>query len=136
MVERRLLLRDPLTYSRLAFPDPKSYNAGVIRSRPLYLALAVFTLAVQAMVAAHSPVLHEEPVSECRDYDQHFCPETVEHHTGPCVLCHVSLNGVYLERIDTVAIDLVLEEMVAVNVGSPASDSPRGSHAPRGTPVC
>lgn len=104
-------------------------------SRWLHLALALFTLTVQVAAAAHSPALHEEPVSECRDYDQHFCPETVERHTGPCVLCHVSLNGVYLERIDTVAIDLVLEEIVAVNVGSPASDSPRGSHAPRGPPV-
>ena len=66
----------------------------MLRGRPLYLAIALLTLSVQVAAAAHSPAVHEEPVSKCRDVGAHFCPETVESETGPCLLCHVSLNGV------------------------------------------
>ena len=104
-------------------------------SRSLYLVLALFTLTVQVAAAAHSPALHEEPVSECRDQGAHFCPESVDHETGPCVLCHVSLNGVYLERLDNVHAELLTEPIVGVFVAPTASETPLSDHAPRGPPV-
>jgi hypothetical protein len=105
------------------------------KTRSLYLAVALFTLAVQVAAAGHSPALHEEPVVQCQDQGAHFCPESVDHHTGPCVLCHVSLNGVYLERLDCVDAGLLSEPVGVVDDGAPASDSPLGSHTPRGPPV-
>lgn len=116
--------------------DAIRYNRRMTQSRSLYLALALFTFGVQVAAAGHSPALHEEPVVQCDDHGAHFCPESVEHHTGPCVLCHVSLNGVYLERLDCVDAGLRVEPVVVDDVGAPASDSPLGSHAPRGPPVC
>ena len=105
------------------------------QARSLYLAIAVFTFAVQVAAAGHSPALHEEPVSKCHDQGKHFCPETVEHETGPCVLCQVSLNGVYIERTQTVG-TVLRTETVAVAVVSPLDESgPFTSHAPRGPPV-
>jgi hypothetical protein len=105
------------------------------RSRALYLAVAIFTLAVQVAAAAHSPALHEEPVSKCRDSGAHFCAEVVEQETGPCVLCQVSLNGVYLETVGAVQI-LALAEPVSVS-SAPSLDLAviLSSHAPRGPPV-
>jgi hypothetical protein len=100
------------------------------------LAIAVFTLAVQVAAAAHSPASHEEPVSKCHDQGKHFCPETVEHHTGPCVLCNVSLNGVYLERIQTVDAGLRTEAVAATVVAPLEESTPLSTHAPRGPPVC
>jgi hypothetical protein len=107
----------------------------MLRGRPLYLAVAFLTLGVQLVSAAHSPAVHEEPVSKCRDVGAHFCPETVESETGPCLLCHVSLNGVYLERIDAVAAELVTEPAADVVVPPLALLLPPSAHAPRGPPV-
>ena len=66
----------------------------MMKSRGMYLAVAVFALFVQVAAASHLPV-HEEPVSECQEPLSHFCADTVEHHPGPCVFCQVSLNGVF-----------------------------------------
>src|SRR6516162_11460685 len=105
------------------------------QSRSLYLAIAVFTLAVQVAAAGHSPALHDEPVSKCHDQGAHFCPDVVEHETGPCVLCHVSLNGVYLEQvppIETGPVSEAVEAFPAVPLGA----DPFGTlHSPRGPPV-
>ena len=105
------------------------------KSRSLYLAIAVFTFAVQVAAAGHSPVLHEEPVSKCHDQGAHFCPDVVEHETGPCVLCHVSLNGVYVERIQPVETQLVSEPVVAVAVMPLETTLFLSPHSPRGPPV-
>jgi hypothetical protein len=107
----------------------------MLRGRPLSLAIAFLTLAVQVATAAHSPAVHEEPVSKCRDVGAHFCPETVESETGPCLLCHVSLNGVYLERIDEGAAEFVTEPAVDVVVPPLALVLSSSAHAPRGPPV-
>jgi hypothetical protein len=107
----------------------------MLRGRPLSLAVAFLTLGVQLVSAAHSPAVHEEPVSKCRDVGAHFCPERVENETGPCLLCHVSLNGVYLERIDAVAAELVTEPAADVVVPPLALLLPPSAHAPRGPPV-
>jgi hypothetical protein len=97
--------------------------------------VAVFTLAVQVAAAAHSPALHEEPVSKCRDAGAHFCAEVVEQETGPCVLCQVSLNGVYLERVGAVQ-TLALAESVSISsISSLDLAVVLSSHAPRGPPV-
>lgn len=105
------------------------------RSRSLYLAIAVFTFAIQVAAAGHSPALHEEPVSKCHDQGKHFCPETVEHEAGPCVLCQVSLNGVYFERTQTVE-TVLRTETATTPVVVPLDDSgPLPRHAPRGPPV-
>lgn len=86
---------------------------------------------MQVAAAAHSPAFHEEPVSKCHDQGQHGCPETVEHETGPCVLCNVSLNGVYSEAIQTVE-TVLRAEPVADVVVAPLDDSkPLSTHAPR-----
>jgi len=107
----------------------------MMKSRWAYLAIAVFTLAVQVAAAAHSPVLHEEPVSKCRDNGAHFCAETVEQETGPCVLCHVSLNGVFLDS-PTTQITVLQSEPVAAEAAAPLDHSaPLSAHAPRGPPV-
>jgi len=37
-----------------------------------------------------------EYFSQCQEPLSHFCAETVDSHTGPCVLCQVSLNGVFI----------------------------------------
>jgi hypothetical protein len=105
------------------------------KSRSLYLAIAVFTLAVQVAAAGHSPALHDEPVSKCHDQGAHFCPDVVEHETGPCVLCHVSLNGVYVERVQPVEIQLVSDPVVAAVVAPPDRSDPLCVHSPRGPPV-
>jgi hypothetical protein len=105
------------------------------KSRSLYLVLAAFTLVVQVAAAAHSPAFHEEPVSKCHDQGKHYCPEIVEHETGPCVLCHVSLNGVYVERIQAVETDLRAETVAAAVVAPLPDSSPFTSHSPRGPPV-
>jgi len=107
----------------------------MLRGRPLYLAIALLTLAVQVAAAAHSPAAHEEPVSKCRDVGAHFCPETVESEAGPCLLCHVSLNGVYLERIDSLAAEFVTEPAAEVVVPPLALFFSPSAHAPRGPPV-
>jgi hypothetical protein len=105
------------------------------KSRWSYLAIAIFTLAVQVAAAAHSPAVHEEPVSTCRDNGAHFCAETVEHETGPCVLCHVSLNGVFLDPPSSDSRTLQAEPVVAETV-QPLDLAPLlSSHAPRGPPV-
>lgn len=105
------------------------------KSRSLYLAIAVFTLAVQVAAAGHSPAFHDEPVSKCHDQGAHFCPETVESETGPCVLCQVTLNGVYLERIHSVETVLLSEPIVACTVAPFDQSRELSSHAPRGPPV-
>lgn len=105
------------------------------KSRSLVLAVAFFTLAVQIAAAVHSPAFHEEPVSKCHDQGKHFCPETVEHHTGPCVLCNVSLNGIYSEPIQTVDTVLRTESVAEVVVAPLDESSPLSTHAPRGPPV-
>ncbi|HZE99397.1 MAG TPA: hypothetical protein VE981_20500 [Planctomycetota bacterium] len=107
----------------------------MMKSRSLYLAVAVFTLAVQAMAAGHTPAFHDEPVSRCHDQGKHFCPEQVEQETGSCVLCNVSLNGVFLERLDNVDTAPAAEPVVVVFV-APFDSAPADSaHAPRGPPV-
>ena len=107
----------------------------MLKSRWAYLAIAVFTLAVQVAAAAHSPVLHEEPVSKCHDDGAHFCAETVEQETGPCVLCHISLNGVFLDQ-PSVHITLRQSEPVAAEAAAPLDPrAPLSAHAPRGPPV-
>ena len=105
------------------------------KSRWSYLAIAVFTLAVQVAAVAHSPVLHEEPVSKCRDYGAHFCAETVEQESGPCVLCHVSLNGVFLDGPSSEQRLLLSEPAVALVVQPVDLSTLLSSHAPRGPPV-
>jgi hypothetical protein len=107
----------------------------MLKGRPLYLAIALLTLCVQVAAAAHSPAVHDEPVSKCHDTGKHFCAETVERESGPCLLCHVSLNGVYLERIDSVATELVTEPAAAVVVPPLALLPTPSAHAPRGPPV-
>ena len=105
------------------------------KSRGLYLAVAAFTLAVQVAAASHSPVLHEEPVSQCQEPQSHFCAETVESHTGPCVLCQVSLNGVFIDPVVSLRTELQTEPMVAASV-RPSDSSPLiSAHAPRGPPA-
>ena len=107
----------------------------MLKSRWAYLAIAVFTLAVQVAATAHLPALHEEPVSKCHDNGAHFCAEIVEQETGPCVLCHVSLNGVFLDP--PASEQRVLQtEPVVVEASQPVDRSSlRSSHAPRGPPV-
>jgi len=105
------------------------------KPRSLYLAIAVFTLAVQVAAAGHSPALHDEPVSKCHDQGAHFCPEMVEHETGPCVLCQVTLNGVYVERIQSVETVLLSEPIVAANVAPHDPTVRIFAHSPRGPPV-
>ena len=107
----------------------------MMRSRGLSLAVAVFTLAVQVAAAAHIPVLHEEPVSRCQEPLSHFCAETVDSHTGPCVLCQVSLNGVFLDTVVSVRTSLQSEPLVAASVRPFDLLNLLSSHAPRGPPV-
>jgi hypothetical protein len=107
----------------------------MLKSRWAYLAIAVFTLAVQVAAAAHSPVLHEEPVSKCRDNGAHFCAETVEQETGPCVLCHVSLNGVFLDQTGPQVTAMQSEPVTAEVATSLEHRAPLSAHAPRGPPV-
>jgi hypothetical protein len=107
----------------------------MLRGRPLYLAIALLTLTVQVAAAAHSPAVHEEPVSKCHDTGKHFCPETVEREAGPCLLCQVSLNGVYLERIDATGTELVTEPAPAIVVPPLVFLPTPSAHAPRGPPV-
>lgn len=104
-------------------------------SRVLYLAVAVFTLAVQVAAAAHLPIHHDEPVSQCRDYDAHFCPEAVENHTGPCVFCQVSLNGVFIHSVAAVQTVLQSEPVVAVAPRPVDLSTLLSSHGPRAPPV-
>lgn len=105
------------------------------RFRSLSLAVAVLTLATQVVAAAHSPAMHEEPVSKCRDQGAHFCAEVTEHETGPCVLCHVNLNGLFHDAPSIVLVALRTEAAVAA-VDSPESPSALlAAHAPRGPPV-
>jgi hypothetical protein len=107
----------------------------MLKSRWAYLAIAVFTLAVQVAAAAHSPVLHEEPVSKCRDNGAHFCAETVEQETGPCVLCLVSLNGVFLD-LPTAQVTVLQSEPIAAKAAATLDEStPLSAHSPRGPPV-
>jgi hypothetical protein len=107
----------------------------MLKSRWAYLAIAVFTLAVQVAAAAHSPVLHEEPVSKCHDDGAHFCAETVEQEAGPCVLCHVSLNGVFLDP-PAAHVSVLQSEPVAAEATAPLDRTvPLSAHAPRGPPV-
>ena len=103
--------------------------------RLLYLSVAVFTLAVQVAAVAHLPQLHEEPVSKCRDAGAHFCPETVEQETGPCVLCQVGINGVFLDRPAAVRTTLQSEPVVAAVVQPVDLAALLSAHAPRGPPV-
>jgi hypothetical protein len=103
--------------------------------RLLYLAVAVFTLGVQVAAAAHLPVLHEEPVSECRDVGAHFCAETVENHTGPCVLCQVSLNGVFIHSVASTQTVLQSEPVVVVAPRPVDLSTLLSSHGPRAPPV-
>jgi len=107
----------------------------MMKSRWSYLAIAIFTLAVQVAAAAHLPALHEEPVSKCRDNGAHFCAETVEQETGPCVLCHVSLNGVFLDQPARLQTVLQAEPVASDIVGSVDVSTRVTSHAPRGPPV-
>jgi hypothetical protein len=106
-----------------------------LHGRVLYLAVAIFTLGVQVAAAAHLPVHHEEPVSECRDVGAHFCAETVEQHTGPCVLCQVSLNGVYIQPVATMHAVLQTEPVVAVSPEAVDLSTSLRSHGPRAPPV-
>ena len=107
----------------------------MMKSRWSYLAIAIFTLAVQVAAAAHLPALHEEPVSKCRDNGAHFCAETVEQESGRCVLCHVSLNGVFLDQPSMLWAALQAEP-VSAEILSPAQPSTLlSAHAPRGPPV-
>ena len=106
-----------------------------LNRRLLYLAVAIFTLGVQVAAAAHSPVLHDEPVSECRDTGAHFCAEVVEHHTGPCVLCQVSLNGIFLQPVATMQAVLQSEPVVAVAAQPVDLSSFLRAHGPRAPPV-
>ncbi|HVE39880.1 MAG TPA: hypothetical protein VNM14_08345 [Planctomycetota bacterium] len=107
----------------------------MLKSRWAYLAIAVFTLAVQVAAAAHFPALHEEPVSKCRDNGAHFCAETVEQEAGPCVLCHVSLNGVFHDQLGTPS-TVLQSEPVAAEAAAPLDRiTPLSAHAPRGPPV-
>ncbi len=106
-----------------------------MQRRLLCLAVAVFALAVQVAAAAHLPALHEEPVSKSHDVGAHFCAETVEQETGPCVLCQVSLNGVYLEPVDAIRVVLESECVVPSVVQDGTSAFILSSRAPRGPPV-
>jgi hypothetical protein len=106
-----------------------------LKRRLLYLAVAIFTLGVQVAAAAHSPVLHEEPVSECRDVGAHFCAETVEHHTGPCVLCQISLNGVFIQAVASAQTVLQSEAVVAVAPEPVDLSTLLRAHGPRAPPV-
>jgi len=106
-----------------------------LNGRVLYLAVAIFTLGVQVAAAAHSPVLHEEPVSECRDTGAHFCAEAVENHTGPCVLCQVSLNGVYFQPVESMQAVLQSEPVVAASPRPVDLSSFLRAHGPRAPPV-
>jgi hypothetical protein len=106
-----------------------------LNGRLLYLAVAIFTLGVQVAAAAHSPVLHDEPVSECRDTGKHFCAETVEQHTGPCVLCQVSLNGVYIQPVESMQAVLQSEPVVAVASRPVDLSTFLRAHGPRAPPV-
>jgi hypothetical protein len=106
-----------------------------LNGRLPYLAIAVFTFSVQAAAAAHLPALHEEPVSACKDVGEHFCAETVEHHTGPCVLCQVSLNGVYFQPVATMQAVLQAEPVVAVAPEPVDFSTFLRSHGPRAPPV-
>lgn len=106
-----------------------------LNGRCLYLAVAIFTLGVQVAAASHSPVLHEEPVSECRDTGAHFCAETVENHTGPCVLCQVSLNGVFIQPIASAQTVLQSEPVIAVAARPVDLSTFLRSHGPRAPPV-
>ena len=107
----------------------------MMKSRWSYLAIAVFTLVVQVAAAAHSPVHDDEPVSKCRDNGAHFCAETVEQETGPCVLCHVSLNGVFLDKPSLIWVSLQAESVTAGVVERPEPSPLLSAHAPRGPPV-
>ena len=106
-----------------------------LNGRLLYLAVAIFTLGVQVAAAAHSPVLHDEPVSECRDTGAHFCAEVVENHTGPCVLCQVSLNGVFLQPVESMQAVLQSEPVVAVAPRPVDFSTFLRAHGPRAPPV-
>jgi len=107
----------------------------MLKSRWAYLAIAVFTLAVQVAATAHFPALHEEPVSKCHDNGAHFCAETVEQESGPCVLCSVSLNGVFLDQPTEQVTVLQSEPVAAEAAASLDLRAPLSAHAPRGPPV-
>ena len=107
----------------------------MMKSRWAYLAIAVFTLAVQVAATAHFPALHEEPVSKCHDNGAHFCAETVEQEAGPCVLCHVSLNGVFLDAPAAQLAVLQSEPVAAEAAASLERTTLLSAHAPRGPPV-
>ena len=106
-----------------------------LNGRVLYLAVAIFTLGVQVAAAAHNPALHEEPVSECRDVGAHFCAETVETHTGPCVFCQVSLNGAYFQSVASMQAVLQSEPVVAVTPYPVDLSTFLRAHGPRAPPV-
>lgn len=106
-----------------------------MRSRGLYLAVAVFTLAVQVAAVAHLPVLHEEPVSQCQEPLSHFCAETVDSHAGPCVFCQVSLNGVFIDTSVSLRTALQTEPLVAAVLRPSDASHLVPSHAPRAPPV-
>ncbi len=64
-----------------------------------------------------------------------FCPDVVEHEAAPDVPCHASLNGVDVERISPVQVDVVTEP-VAAAAAAPLDREPfRSLHSPRGPPV-
>lgn len=104
-------------------------------SRILYLAVAVFTFASQVVAAAHSTAFHEEPVSKCRDTGAHFCAETVEHETGPCILCQVCANGLLLDFHASIPVALQTEPVTATFPSAYAHPLILPAHAPRGPPV-
>jgi len=107
----------------------------MLLGRPLYLAIALLTLTVQVAAAAHSPTVHEESFTRCRDSGAHFCAETPEREAGPCLLCQVSLGGIYLERVES-AVTTLLTEPATVVVLPPLAPLPRPSaNAPRAPPV-
>ena len=105
-----------------------------LHGRWLYLAIAIFTLGVQVAAVAHLPV-HEEPVSECQDVGAHFCAETVEHHTGPCVLCQISLNGVFIQPVAATQTVFQSEPIVAVASRPLDPATLLASHGPRAPPA-
>ena len=105
------------------------------KSRWVYLTVAVFTLAVQVAAVSHSPVLHEEPVSQCQEPLSHFCAETLDSHTGPCVLCQVSLNGAFIDTVVSLRTELQTEPLVDAMVRPSDASILLAAHAPRGPPV-
>jgi len=54
----------------------------------------------------------------------HFCPDVVEHEAAPGVPCHASLNGVDVERISPVQVDVVTEPVAARPVDQAEEQGP------------